>query len=401
MRSDWFRWMAVGVCLVWLSGCPEEGDDDAGDDDVVGDDDSSADDDSATDDDDDTQPGPLGFEAATGAPVESAETWATCLFDYNEPDGNPEIMLANYGAYNVNWFNQGDGTYQEIELDLSGVHLTTDCHVGDFDGDGQEDELMINADGVTHFERTETGYDDLTADLPSMSGAPLSVAARDVNGDSRIDFVIGASGGSDELWLQDADGTFEEGGSLPNSYMQSQDVQLADLNDDGWVEAVVASWDQCRIYTYNGSEFEALYTAPLDAFAECHAAAVGEINGDGNLDIVFACDGEDRAFLGDGELEFTQTTLPRLNEEEVSRGVVLADLDLDGDDDLVIVREGVADVLLVQGPAGTFTDASDLLPSYQDVSMDVTAGDVDQDTDLDLVVAVDGQTRLLINQVFP
>ena len=399
---SWLIGVVLCAFALWLGGCPEdEGDDDVSDDDVSDDDSAVPDDDSATDDDDDTEPQPLGFEASPGAPVESADTRTTCLYDYNEPDGFLEVVLVNYAAYNVNWFSDGAGGYTEIEMDVAGSYMTTDCVIDDLDGDGQEDEIMVNVHAVTHFERTDAGYVDLSADLPTIIGAPTSVAAGDVNGDSRTDLVIGVNGGSDTLWLQDADGTFSEGGNLPNSYMQSQDVQLADLDADGLTEAIVASVDQCRVYTYNGTEFEAIYSAPLDAFAGCNAAAVGHLDADGNLDVVFACEGEDRAFLGDGALGLVATTLPRLVEEETSTGVALADFDLDGDDDLFIARDGVADILLVQDSPGVYSDASNLLPTYQDASTDVTVGDVDQDTDLDIVVAANGQTRLLLNQVYP
>jgi len=400
-KTSWLIGVILCAFALWLGGCPEdEGDDDVADDDVA-DDDSSSDDDSATDDDDDVEPQPLGFEASTAAPVESAETWATCLYDYNEPDGYLEIVLANYADYNVNWFSDGAGGYTEMEMDVTGSYMTTDCIIDDLDGDGLEDEIMVNVHAVTHFERTAEGYEDDSAELPMIIGAPTSIAAGDVNGDSRTDLVVGVNGGSDTLWLQDADGSFADGGNLPNSYMQSQDVQLADLDGDGWTEAIMASVDQCRVYTFNGTEFEAIYSAPLDAFAGCNAASVGHIDGDGNLDVVFACEGDDRAFLGDGALGLVATTQPRMEEAETSTGVAFGDFDLDGDDDLYIARHGVADVLLVQDSPGVFSDASNLLPTYQDASMDVSVGDVDQDTDLDIVVAVDGQTRLLINQVYP
>ena len=394
-------WLLLAA-LFWMAGCPEEGDDDVSDDDTgsAGDDDDDDDDSAVADDDDDATPGPLAFEAAAGVPVDTAETRATCLFDFNETDGYAEVVLANYMAFNSLWLYEA-GSYSEVELDVTGSHLTTDCAVSDFDGDGQEDELMINADGVTHFERTANGYEDLSAALPTvLSGAPQSLGSADINGDGRLDFVIGVSGGNDVVWLQDGNGAFADGGTLPNSYSQTYDVELADLDGDDLVEAVIASWNQCRVYTFNGTDFETLYTAPLDAFSECYGATVGEFNGDGIPDIAFACHGEDKAFTGDGALEFVALEMPRLTDDEASRGIAAADFDLDGDDDLYIAREGVSDVLLLQDSPGVFSDASNLLPTYQDDSMGVSVGDVDSDGDIDVSVAVNGQSRLLLNQSY-
>jgi len=393
-RDTWLVLVVLGSFLLW-AGCPTEDDDDVADDDVA-DDDSAADDDTAGDDDT-VEPQSLSFVQGEGVPIESAETWATCVYDYAEADGMTEIVLANYSAENVAWFFE-DKAYTALEMTDSGL-LSTDFLIGDFDGDGQEDELYINYSGVIHRERIAKGYDVL--DLPSLNGAPLSVASGDVNGDGRLDVIVGTAGGSDVLWLQDVGGTFSDGGTLPSSYMQTQDIQLVDLNADGWLDVAMASTDQCRLYSYNGTEFSLIYNAPLESFSGCHSVATGNLDGDGIPDLVFACEDADMAFSTDGALGLTVLEgIPRLDDAEVSRGVAIADLDLDGDDDIVIAREGASDVLLLQDSPGVFSDGSALLPSFQDDSMDVTVADVDSDTDLDVVIAVNGQTRLLINQVF-
>jgi hypothetical protein len=394
MRDTWLVLMMMGSFLLW-TGCPTEDDDDVADDDVA-DDDSAGDDDTATDDDT-SDPQSLSFVQGEGVPIESAETWAACVYDYSEADGMAEVVLANYAAENATWLYEA-GAYTALEMTDSGL-LSTDCLIGDFDDDGLEDELIINYSGVIHRERTANGYEVLA--LPGLTGAPLSVASGDVNGDGRMDVIVGTAGGSDVLWLQDVNGTFSDGGTIPSSYMQTQDIEIVDLNADGWADVAMASTDQCRLYSYNGTEFSLIYNAPLESFSGCHAVATGELNGDTTPDLVFACEGADMAFSTDGALGLTQLEgIPRLEDAEESRGVAIADFDLDGDDDILIARMGARDVLLLQDAPGTFTDATDLLPSFQDDSMDVVVADVDSDTDLDVVIAVNGQTRLLINQVF-
>src|SRR5262249_25168678 len=139
------------------------------------------------------------------------------------------------------------------------------------------------------------------------------------------------------------------------------DVELADIDKDGDLDAVLSGGDnsansKTEIYLNNGSGgFSAVPVASLAAGAVVQDAAVGDLNGDGNLDIYQAnVLGADRIWFGDGAGGFTLQTV---TASVGSAAVELADLDGDGDlDALVTAFDGQGfDRILINDGNGTFT----------------------------------------------
>jgi hypothetical protein len=117
--------------------------------------------------------------------------------------------------------------------------------------------------------------------------------------------------------------------------------------------------------------------------------ALGDLDGDGDLDAVLAVGaGRSIGFRNDGGAlirdEVTITAdggpLPHANS------VAIADLDGDGDDDVVLARGvGHADVLLWNDGTGAFTTAE--LPNSTGESVTIALGDVTGDGQIDVLIA--------------
>jgi len=98
-------------------------------------------------------------------------------------------------------------------------------------------------------------------------------------------------------------------------------VSWADLDGDGWADLIVNG----KIYrNCEGKKF--VDVTPANVKVAGPALAV-DFNGDGKLDLFFA--GSYRYFIGDGQFNFTQLSLPAI-DEQVSLGACAADLDGDG-----------------------------------------------------------------------
>lgn len=98
------------------------------------------------------------------AAVQGPGLGVTCA-DFNQ-DGWPDIFVANDGAANLLWLNQGNGTFAETGL-LAGVAFAMDgkaragmgATAGDFDNDGDLDLLVTNLtrEGYTLFRNNGKG----------------------------------------------------------------------------------------------------------------------------------------------------------------------------------------------------------------------------------------------------
>jgi hypothetical protein len=81
------------------------------------------------------------------------------------------------------------------------------------------------------------------------------------------------------------------------------------------------------------------------------------------------------------------TSLPAASREGRTMEARAADLDGDGDLDLLLAKEWAQNVLLLNDGRGVFTDASDRLPKARHDSEDIAVADFDRDGDLDAVVS--------------
>jgi hypothetical protein len=129
------------------------------------------------------------------------------------------------------------------------------------------------------------------------------------------------------------------------------------------------------------------------------AASAADLDGDGDMDLVIAAEfAANRILINDGAGNFTDESRARLagisgDHEDVA----IADFDRDGDLDLVFVGEDdqVNGYHLNDGE-GYFTDVTERLPR-RGTSNAVAAFDADRDGDADLVIGNNGQDFVFIN----
>lgn len=124
-----------------------------------------------------------------------------------------------------------------------------------------------------------------------------------------------------------------------------------------------------------------------------------DIDGDGDGDLVIACEFYPNIILiNDGTGRFANESAGRLPQKKHdSEDIAAEDFDLDGDIDLVFVSEDdQVNEYYINNGKGFFEDASDKFP-VKGITNAVIAVDVDKDGDKDLVLGNDGQDVLLLN----
>ncbi|HYE55018.1 MAG TPA: VCBS repeat-containing protein [Chitinophagaceae bacterium] len=127
--------------------------------------------------------------------------------------------------------------------------------------------------------------------------------------------------------------------------------------------------------------------------------ASADIDGDGDHDLVIASEFRQNLLLfNDGTGKFTNATAGRFpKKSHDSEDIAPGDFDKDGDTDIIFVSEDdhVHEYYLNDGK-GNFTDASARIP-VQTTCNAVIEGDFDKDGDLDIILGNEGQEIFLAN----
>ena len=237
-------------------------------------------------------------------------------------DGDLDLVLADWGAKPPKvaatilvFVNDGKGFFTEkADTPVQGKDGTgpIDLDLADLDGDFDLDVLVASREGESLFFRND-GKGNLTdagADLPDQLGPYVyGPDACDIDGDGDLDLWLD-NGGPDlreQLLRNDGGGQFTDVSAAQiqgNEKADDNEVQCVDLDDDGDLDAVVASLSgNERLLLNDGKGF---FTAVSGAFPKVGDATLGldlgDVDGDGRLDAVTA-QGEfgaftDRLYLG-------------------------------------------------------------------------------------------------------
>ena len=275
--------------------------------------------------------------------------------------------------------------------------------VGDFNGDGKLDLALANYYGQTVSILLGDGKGNFTlASSPPAGIYADSVAVGDFNGDGKLDLAVanqcaaGTCGlpSTVSILLGDGTGNFTPAPSPAVGY-QPMSVAMGDLNGDGNLDLVVANRcgndESCQspgtvsILLGDGKGNFSLASSVATDGAPW-SVAVGDFNGDGKLDLAIANAAGDTVsiLLGDGTGNFNLASSPATGS--YPRSVAVGDFNGDGKLDLAVANyfSNTVSVLLGDG-TGNFTLASS--PAVGIEPQSVAVGDFNGDGKLDVAVA--------------
>lgn len=314
-----------------------------------------------------------------------------------------------------------DATSQLASDPAEDTKDTLDVEFADVDGDGDLDlfavdgsasaapfpnRLLIN-DGTGNFA------DESFARLPPIPANSTEVDFGDVDGDGDLDALV-TNLGPNQLLINDGNGFFTEAPlpqatppgppgfavPFPPFFVEvSAEGLFADLDNDGDLDIVIANenpfpfgppGDVNRVLINDGTGTFAEGPGRIPFGIEQGAGyAIGDIDGDGDNDLIQIDIGENNVLINNGAGFFTDETAARLagGGSFSSRKGVLGDVDGDGDLDLVVgnSRNEQNQIFLNDG-LGVFTESGGALPPRLDTTTDVDLVDLDSDGDLDLYV---------------
>ncbi len=328
--------------------------------------------------------------------------------DYDN-DGDVDLYVTNVGP-NALLRNNGDGTFTDVARDAGVDHdgWGAGCAFVDYDADGDVDLFVTNyiywsvgserecygAAGAqdycapNHYEapavdvlyRNEGDgrFTDVTvaAGIDQAFGNGLGVICGDFSGDGREDIFVANDGMSNQLWINEGDGTFVDEAMLRSCARDlggqakaGMGVASEDLDDDGDFDLLVVNiqTETDSFYRNAGDYFlDDTMTVGLGSVSRGFTRfGVGfvDFDRDGRLDLYQANGGVRRInsdaadpyaepnvlFRGQADGRFVEVT-PRGGTTAVevltSRAAVFGDVDGDGGVDILVVnRDGPANLL--------------------------------------------------------
>ncbi len=387
------------------------------------------------------------------------------VFDYDN-DGFVDIYLVNWGPLNGVtsgrqacprepnrlFRNRGDGTFEDVTrpAGVEGVGFGSAAAAGDFDNDGFTDLYVVNIGRNQLLRNRGDGtFEDVTAKAGvGDTGTGISAVWFDADNDGRLDLFVanyltfdpatvseqnpGAypgplayPGEANVLYRNRGDGTFEEVTRAAGLYApghRAMSVSALDVDGDGDTDLYVSNDDTPNALWLNdgkgrfrdvaieaGVAFNSIGEAPGSM-----NAAVGDLDGDGRLDLFVTRLGYGSLYLQTAPLRFEDrmfaSGLGRITQPYVGWGGVPLDFDNDGDRDLFVTNgdaftlSGMLSLLLENDGRARFTDAAARGGAFFWTPVNGRGAatlDFDNDGRMDLLITPLADRAILLRNRFP
>ncbi|KFI23317.1 FG-GAP repeat domain-containing protein [Nitrosococcus oceani] len=291
----------------------------------------------------------------------------------------------------------------------------------DSNGDGFLDLAAISrvGDGAQVWLGDGKGrWQDSSQGLGPADSCGGGVAFGDINRDGMLDLAVADHCGGVFVYLGNGKGEWtanterlnpalshqinlEEEGE--NTLTGAEDLALGDVNEDGFLDLVVAASDEGGFAVYLGdgsgkswqeSDAEGLPTVKhLGPGAEenggwANQVQLLDIDGDGHLDVVANYYLGPWVWRGNGKGQWEDSSegLPRPMIGGLFRGLAVGDINEDGRLDLAVANSINGPEVFLQTQKGSWQRTPDVMPSMLGGAEGIALGDLDRDGHLDLVV---------------
>lgn len=343
----------------------------------------------------------------TGMIPDIKDAYGAAFQDINN-DGYPDIYLVCFRTLNRLLINNGGlipfvdrtvlaGTGGNL-MSHGNKNLELGISIADYDNDGAKDMFLAGwGKSFRLFKNLgNVRFANKTSNLHALGTIDANIGLwLDANNDGYLDLYITDEHKSNRLFMNNKDGGFFEQ-SWSDQFIApatSEGASAGDLDGDGDQDIYVSNWfapDYLMINNGTGL-FERRFPnlATLHDSSSTNSSTFADLDNDGDLDIL-VCGNDDRVYLyrntQEGELRFeADSDIPFAHLDGRVFGIVAADFNQDGWLDCFITTTKLNYLYLNDG-TGNFLDTYD---SDNEIAYSTGAAvaDLDNDGDLDLVVS--------------
>ncbi|MDT0555791.1 FG-GAP-like repeat-containing protein [Patiriisocius hiemis] len=276
------------------------------------------------------------------------ETITVAVADLDN-DGDIDVLGSSIVDDIVVWYENldGAGTFSTQRLLTTVVDFPYDIETADIDGDGDTD-VFISSDTFARIYLLKNNGDGTFAPIETIvegNNVPRSLVLYDIDGDSDLDLVSSGASAFQAAWYENIDGqgTFGTTNIIIQQAFTVQDIFVSDIDGDGDGDLLAAtnadndvSW-----YANDGSgvfgDKQTISTNAESAFSVFAA----DLDNDGDMDVLSASSVDDKIAWYenlDGNGAFSSENILTL-EADGKNKVIAADVDNDGDEDVLFVSQ--------------------------------------------------------------
>jgi VCBS repeat-containing protein len=309
-----------------------------------------------------------------------------------------EITIADINAGNLVYTpgtNQFGTANDSFEFKVSDGTYGLENYTMEFDVTAVDDASIINqtVDSLYMINTLLLGSTEIT------QGAAFG----DLDNDGLVDIFVANQDQENYVWINDGNDSYNAttnySGPIGAIADQSWDVQLAYLDNDAYLDAIVSNFDSStpsQVWL-NGTDASGNYGhftegTALDSVVAAESdtsVQIFDADGDGDNDafITTSFSEGSRLWLNDGYGSFTDSGQSLGTYD--THGADFGDVDSDGDIDVFASNNNQTNVIWLNDGLGNFVES--VLSPGSAASRDVALGDFDNDGDLDALTANETQ----------